>query len=326
MNSKLIRYALAGCLSAVLAWAPVQAKESKALPHKEQVNASLSQAAGKKVDEKRKEIIAEAVTALKETFNALKQLEAGNQDEALKALAVATGKLELVVAREPALALAPVEVTSTTYDVIATADEIEAARKEVIRLLEAGDLPSARELLDSLRSEIVVNVVSLPLATYPDAIKAVTPLIDAGKIDEAKAALRAALSTLVITRHVIPLPLLRADEALVIAEVLAEKKDRNEKENRALENMLNVAEEQLKLAEAFGYGTHAAYRPLYAQLDEIREKVSGGKYGTGFFDKLKASMERLKAGIFGGSEPAAKKPARAQAEEKSEQAKTGDAG
>ena len=312
MNSKLIRTSLAGCLGLLLAWSPVQAKESKALPHKEQVSASLSQAAGKKVDEKRKEIIAEAVTALKETFNALKDLEAGKKDEALKALANATGKLELVVTRDPSLALAPVDVTSTTYDVIATADEIKAARKEVIRLLEAGNLPAARELLDSLRSEIVVNVVSIPLATYPDAIKAVTPLIDAGKIEEAKEALRAALGTLVITRHIIPLPLLRADEALVIAEVLAEKKDRTEKENRALENMLDVAQEQLELAEAFGYGTHAAYQPLYAQLNEIREKVSGGKSGTGFFDKLKASMSRLKAEIFGVPEVPAKKPAKVE--------------
>ncbi len=94
-----------------------------------------------------------------------------------------------------------------------------------------------------------MSVAAIPLATYPDAIKAVTPLIDQGKVEEAKAALEAALSTLVVTRHVIPLPLLRVDEALVIAEVLAEKKDRDEKENQALENALDAAVEQLKLAE-----------------------------------------------------------------------------
>ena len=35
----------------------------------------------------------------------------------------------------------------------------------------------------------------IPLATYPAAIKAVAPLIDAGHMEEAKAALEAALNT-----------------------------------------------------------------------------------------------------------------------------------
>ncbi len=41
-------------------------------------------------------------------------------------------------------------------------------------------------------------------------MKSVVPLIDQGKIEEAKAALQAALSTLVETRSVHPLPALRA--------------------------------------------------------------------------------------------------------------------
>ena len=41
------------------------------------------------------------------------------------------------------------------------------------------------------------------------------PLIDQGKIEEAKAALQAALSTLVETRSVHPLPALRATEKVV---------------------------------------------------------------------------------------------------------------
>ena len=242
------------------------------------------------------------MSALQETFNALKALEAGKKEEALKALANATGKLELVVARDPKLAFAPVDVSMTTFDVLATAQDVTMARKEVMRLLKEGNLPAARELLNSLRSEVVVSVAAIPLATYPDAIKAVTPLIDQGKVEEAKAALEAALSTLVVTRHVIPLPLLRVDEALVIAEVLAEKKDRDEKENQALENALDAAVEQLKLAEALGYGTHADYEVLQDQIREIREKVSGGKSGTGFFEKLKQSLLELKADIFGSKE------------------------
>jgi len=302
MKKKLIHAITGASLSALLIAAPL-AQESKPLAHNEQVQASLTKEAGKKADEKRREIIDEAVAALQETFNALEALKKGKKKEAIDALARATGKLELVVARDPALALAPVDVSMTTYDVLATAEDIRKARREVIRLLEAGKLPAARQLLDSLRSEIVVNVAAIPLATYPDAIKAVTPLIDAGKTDEAIAALESALGTLVVTRHLVPLPLLRADEALVVAEVLAEKKDRDEKENQALENALNAAEAQLDLAEALGYGTHADYKVLHEQVAQIRDKVSGGKSGTGFFDELKASLAKLKADLFGASTP-----------------------
>lgn len=252
MKKRLIRALAAASLGGLLMAGPVMGAEqaaSTALEQNQNVQASLTKEAGKKADEKRQEIISEAVSALQETFNALKALEAGKKEEALKALANATGKLELVVARDPKLAFAPVDVSMTTFDVLATAQDVTMARKEVMRLLKEGNLPAARELLNSLRSEVVVSVAAIPLATYPDAIKAVTPLIDQGKVEEAKAALEAALSTLVVTRHVIPLPLLRVDEALVIAEVLAEKKDRDEKENQALENALDAAVEQLKLAE-----------------------------------------------------------------------------
>jgi len=290
-------------LGGLMALSPLAAKESPseghALSHNPTIQESLAREAGKKADEKRKQIVQEAVSALKETFAALKALEDGNREKALQSLANATGKLELVVARDPALALAPVDVSLTTYDVLATADDIMAARKEVLRLLQEGNLPAARELLDSLRSEVVVNVTSIPLATYPEAIKAVTPLIDEGKLDQAKKALKSALATLVVTHHVIPLPLLRADESLVIAEVLAEKQNRSQKENQALSNTLAAVEEQLRLSEALGYGSHEDYEVLKRQLDEIREKVHGGKSGTGFFDKIKASLMKLRADIFG---------------------------
>ena len=305
MKKRLIRALAAASLGGLLMAGPVMGAEqaaSTALEQNQNVQASLTKEAGKKADEKRQEIISEAVGALQETFNALKALEAGKKEEALKALANATGKIELVVARDPKLAFAPVDVSMTTFDVLATAQDVTMARKEVMRLLKEGNLPAARELLNSLRSEVVVSVAAIPLATYPDAIKAVTPLIDQGKVEEAKAALEVALSTLVVTRHVIPLPLLRVDEALVIAEVLAEKKDRDEKENQALENALDAAVEQLKLAEALGYGTHADYEVLQDQIREIREKVSGGKSGTGFFEKLKQSLLELKADIFGSKE------------------------
>lgn len=155
MKKRLIRALAAASLGGLLMAGPVMGAEqaaSTALEQNQNVQASLTKEAGKKADEKRQEIISEAVSALQETFNALKALEAGKKEEALKALANATGKLELVVARDPKLAFAPVDVSMTTFDVLANAQDVTMARKEVMRLLKEGNLPAARELLNSLRS------------------------------------------------------------------------------------------------------------------------------------------------------------------------------
>ena len=53
-----------------------------------------------------------------------------------------------------------------------------------------------------------------------DAIKAISPLIDTGEIEEAMEALTVALGTLVVTNQVVSFPVLRARAALDEAESL----------------------------------------------------------------------------------------------------------
>jgi hypothetical protein len=140
-------------------------------------------------------IAAFPMAGLDETHVALKALEEGKSKEALEALARATGKLELLAARDPDLAVAPVDVDVVTHDLYATPRAIREAREEAGELLEDGKVQEARRLLSGLASEIVIRVTNLPLATYPDAIKEISPLIDRGETEEAKSALRAALNT-----------------------------------------------------------------------------------------------------------------------------------
>ena len=71
--------------------------------------------------EKRKQITAEAMAAVGETRNALKALDEGKKDEALAALEKTTGKLELILARDPQLTLAPTNVSEITTSIMADA-------------------------------------------------------------------------------------------------------------------------------------------------------------------------------------------------------------
>jgi hypothetical protein len=251
------------------------------------------------ISQQRKKIIDEAVSALAETKNALRALDEKKTEEALAALERASGKLDIVLARDPKLALAPIDVDVTIYAVYTTLDAIKKAKEQAEDYLEDGEVQKARVLIRDLASGVIIGIVSIPLQTYPDAIKAVAPLIDQGKIDDAKAALEAALNTLVVTDHIIPLPLVRADVKLAEAEALAQKEGRSEEDNKNLAKLLNEAREQLKLAEALGYGNKKDYKKFYAEIEGIEGKTEGGKSGKGLFVKVKEHLSDLRRSIFG---------------------------
>jgi hypothetical protein len=260
------------------------------------VQTSVAKEAEGKTAEQRKRILAEASAAIAETRKALKALDEKKPDDALKALELATGKLALIVARDPDLALAPVDVRVTSYDIYAKVETIEEAIKKAEDYLEDGEVQKARHLVANLASEIVIETVNIPLATYPDAILEVAPLIDEGKLEEARRALQMALNTLVVVEEeVLPLPVVRAESILKKAEKLAEKQGRSEKDNKQLESLLDEAQTQLKIAQLLGYGDKKAFKPMYEQLDEIRKKTEGGKHGKGFFDKIKQQISNFLA-------------------------------
>ena len=276
--------------------------DDSALPAEPQAKSEATESVQPQVDakateqaaEKRKKITADAIEAVNETKHALTLLDENKPDEALAALEKVTGKLELILARDPKLSLAPVDVEVVTHDLLASPDTVKAVIKEAEDYLEDGEIQKARPLVASLASEIVFRTTSIPLATYPDAIKDVAPLIDEGKIEEAKAALQVALNTLVVTTDdVIPLPLLRAESLLKKAEALSENEERTVKDNETLAKQLEDARNQLKLAELLGYGDKKSFEPLYEQIDQIEEKTAGGKGGKGWFDKVKQQLSDL---------------------------------
>lgn len=92
---------------------------------------------------KRRALVADAVTAMRETEAALVALAATKPDDALAALERATGKLDIILAADPGLALAPVEVRSTVHDVIAAPDAVAALRQRAEAALDDGRLQEA---------------------------------------------------------------------------------------------------------------------------------------------------------------------------------------
>ncbi|MBQ0834134.1 YfdX family protein [Marinobacter sp.] len=261
----------------------------------EAVQPNVDQVVEGSAAEKRKQTTEEAVSALAETKNALAALDEQDASKALNALSEVTGKLELILAQDPQLAFAPVDVQTIVHDVFASTDTIKTLIDDAEYALKHGEVQKARHLLAGLASEVVIKTTSLPLASYPEAIKAVAPLIDQDKTDEAKAALQAVLGTLVVSNSaIIPLPVERARAMLKEAESLAEKSDRAEAEEKRFGAMLKDAKKQLEMAELLGYGRRKKeFEDIYTQIKEVEAKVKSGKSGKGFFDEITASFRSL---------------------------------
>ncbi len=265
-----------------------RSEESRSMDPKVQMELERMEA------EKRATLLKDAQAALDETRNALASLDRGDKTAALAALERAGGKLDLVVSRDPGLALAPVGVTTSMVDLYTTPETVKTVVQQAKDDLAREEVQHARLLVQDLASEADIHVTEIPLATYPAAIKAVAPLIDAGKLDEAKAALQAALNTLVIETYVVPLPPIRAEAMLAASDALAGKKERTPEDKTKLLGFIQGARRELQLAEALGYGDKNDYQPLYSQLDDIQKRIESGQSGRGLLDKLRNSVKSFK--------------------------------
>jgi len=242
----------------------------------------------------RSRMIAEAVSALQETQNALFAIDRNQRSQALEALARATGKLEILLAREPRLALAPVDVTVVTRDVLGDQKTLEGLRERAEEALEKGRLQEARQLISDLASETVLRVSHLPLATYPAALKSAAAQLERNQTEVAKTTLQAALNTVVVQETVFPLPLHRAEVALLEAKRLAAKANRTQVENRRLASLLAGARQQIRFGQALGYGTERDMGQLLAEVDTIEARTVGRKSGRGIFDRVDALFDKAR--------------------------------
>jgi hypothetical protein len=219
----------------------------------EKDNQATKAESNQKTTEKRKQVVSEAVATLRETQDALTQLDEGKSKEALSSLERATGKLEIVLAREPKLALLPIDVRMASTDLYASIDTVKMAKQQAEKLLRDGKVQEARAILQHLVSETIVSTTNLPVATYPGALKRAAKLIDENKIPEAKQTLQTALDTLVVTDVVIPIPVARAKISLAKADELAKLSNRTAPQNKQLTDLVTAADTDIKFAEELGF-------------------------------------------------------------------------
>lgn len=286
-------------------------EESPAEQAVEESEQAVQDEIAKALAARRAAMLSEAHAALDETNAAVAALDEGKTDEALEALARATGKLTLIVARDPDLALAPVDVRFIKHDLHASPATIRQIREDAEALLAEGKVQEARTLLSGMASEINVRVSNLPLATYPEAIKAISPMIDAGKIDEARRALHAALNTLIVTNQVIPLPMLRAKQALEAARMRMEEGAESGEDGMAADSADRLEEAEALLADTrahlerarlLGYGEPEEHERLRSDLAKLETRIGAGGETDGLFASLRKSLDEWRTSLFDAPE------------------------
>lgn len=258
------------------------------------VDKSTSTTKNKILAEKEQQIVNEANEAVLGTQQALEALEKNDTKKAFFILQTVAGKLDIILAKQPALALIPADVKVDVSDFQGDAKTVEEARDRADDFLEDGNLQGARQILAELASEIRVTIINMPLGSFPTAIKEAVALIDTGKTNEAASVLNRVLNMLVVSTEIIPLPILRAEALLDEAFELEQKKGQDkEKSSEEILKLTDAAKDKLKLAELLGYGNKDDYKTLYTEIDVIKETLHSKK-SSATWEKIKQAISDLK--------------------------------
>ncbi len=254
-------------------------------------NKALAQAKAKvHKEQKEVKIVKEAVKAVALTQKVLQDLDKGNKEQALKDLKEAIGDLEVVLSAPNAPALIPIDSSVEIVDFPGTLEDIKTGIITAKALLKENKIQEARRVLDTLRSEIVLKIINLPLASYPAALKLASKMVHEGRIDEAKNVLNDALATFVETDVITPIPLVQAINLVQEAQKIV-KKDKK----KAID-YLEAARLALKRAQLLGYTSESAttYKTLKASIDQLEEKIKGKKESEGLFKELLDKLKEFK--------------------------------
>ena len=236
------------------------------------------------------QLIKEAIRAIQYTQDALIYLNNKKTDKAKESLKKAIGELAVVLNSPNAPYLLPVDVQINAYQFMGDVKKIQSLTTQAKNLLKENKIPEARTILNSLRSEIVIKTVNLPLATYPAALNLAVKYINENKIKEAKDVLAMALSTLVEVDNIIPVPLIKA-QALTEEASKIVKKDKKQ----ALK-YLDEAKHQLVLAEALGYTSTSdtTYKMLKDSITKLESEISKGHKTGSIFSDLISKLKEFK--------------------------------
>jgi len=243
-------------------------------------------------------LVAEAVESLKFAQQAVVALEHKDAKKATEDLEKALGKLEVILAAKDAPKLLPVNNLIKIQEFVGTAKDVDVILKKVKKMLDDGRVQEARALMIPLASEIDITVVSLPLASYPDALKLAAQYVHDNKLEKAKEVLYIALSTFTEVTEIVPIPLLESADLINAASRIVK-----EDKERALK-YLDAASDALDVAEKLGYVSESAttYKMLHEKIKEVQKEIKGKNKAEKLFESLTEKLKEFKSKVISFNE------------------------
>ena len=275
---------------------PVPEKEKTLEMNADTLNAKIYASILDEIVERRSHIPEDALSVVGETQKLLQVIESGNKQKAIDFGHNLIGKLEVLLAKDPSLSFIPIDANFTTDELVTDIGTVRTIVKAAEKAMKDGYYQAAAKLLGDLRSEVIISSYYLPTVTYPDAVKVAVALLEDGKTDEAKAVLQQVISSIIVEKTVMPLPVLKAEQMIIEAA----KIDAKDHENAGkVVNLLKNARYQLMLAEEMGYGKHDKdYKFLETAIDDLQKSVEAKSDSKNAFDSLKSQIKKFKERLF----------------------------
>jgi hypothetical protein len=231
----------------------------------------------------------EIVAGMQNTFAALKALQANKKDEAKKALEAATKSFNAALKADPSLDLIPIDERFQAYAFMGSSDIIAARLKLAQQLLKTHDTQTASAMLVSLKDELDISVISIPMKIYPIAVQKALDELNKDNEKAAFTAIAEAMNSLVIAVAVVPTPLLVAQDLIVEASKLDKEK------KKEAQKLLAAAKEELKRAELLGYVSRneADYKLLNEDIEKIKKEIKGKNAVVKLYETLKNDFKQI---------------------------------
>ncbi len=240
---------------------------------------------------------AEALTSVAETRAILYDIANGNVDEAIEKGKKLIGNFEILMEKDPSIALLPVDVDYRKNELITDLETVRSEIKLAEDAMDDGYYQLAGDILANLKSEIIISTYYIPTATYPEAIKAATIALENSDTTGAQLILFNVLNTVVIEETVLPLPVMKAEQ--MILEAASIDAAGHENADKVL-NLLDHAAYQLTLAEELGYGKRdKEYEHLADLIKELKKSVKKKQDSSVKFDELKEVVKTFKKKLTG---------------------------
>jgi hypothetical protein len=269
---------------------------------KKEVTQKVENSQSRYINEQGEKVSEEAVEIVNMVIGVIETLKSRDTDKALTTIENAIGKLEVLIAKDPSKELITIDVKRQVIDFPGTLEDVLYSREVIAEFIAQNELQRARDIMLKLASELDIYITVLPVITYPTALKAIVPLIEKERFEEATLLIAKAIETLMVEKVVIPLPVLRAEQTIIRASELT--KDREDANRQELQELLTYAKEQLKLAQALGYGKiEEDYVELLDNIKSIEDILDEKSSTKDIFETLKEKLSSFMSRFNRVSEP-----------------------